>query len=254
MSAPLSRRALLAGAGVGVASLLAPIPASRAGAAIDPPVINNPSGQSQDVWVMGDSIVSGRLLPTPLRDSWVGRLNERIGGATCERVANLGVGGETLLDYPTRGVVGLATSAVAAVVATAVKPRLVVLSVGVNDLMQTTDQAAMNWAYFYLRGSLRAAGAGEVLYTTILPYGHGSAQPEGWLPVLEARRATVNRWMRAQWGPMGLLIDRDGLLEAPGSPYMDARYHVGDGLHPNQWGALVLSHALNLSQLGVAAA
>ncbi len=211
----------------------------------------NETDQTQDVWVFGDSIVAGTWLPLPARDSWVARVNERLGGENCQEIANYGIGGKTLLSYPSAGLVGLVTTAPLEVAAATTKPRLVIISIGVNDLMDTANQGAMERGYTKLRTALLQAGAGQVMFTTILPYGHGEAQPDAWLPILNARRDVANNWLRATWNPAGLLIERDGLLEAPGSPYMAAKYQVGDGLHPNQWGALILADAIDLTSLGV---
>ncbi len=247
----LSRRAVLGG----VVALAAGAALSRgtaaSGATTDTPILMNQTTQTQDVWVFGDSIVAGTWLPNPARDSWVSRVNERIGGERCQEIANYGIGGKTLLSYPSANLVGLVSTAPPEVAAAVSKPRLVIISIGINDLMDTADQAAMAKGFTRLRRALLAAGAGEVMFTTILPYGHGSAQPDAWLPILDARRNTVNDWLRATWQPQGLLIERDGLLEAPFSPYLDDRYQVGDGLHPNQWGAFILADAINLASLGV---
>jgi lysophospholipase L1-like esterase len=224
---------------------------SASAATTDVPILMNQTSQTQDVWVFGDSIVAGTWLPHPARDSWVSRVNERIGGEHCQELANYGIGGKTLLNYPSANLVGLVSTAPPVVAAAASKPRLVIISIGTNDLMDTDSQEAMAQGFTMLRTSLLDAGAGEVMFTTILPYGIGSAQPDAWLPILDARRNAVNDWLRATWKSQGLLIERDGLLEAPFSPYMDDRYQVGDGLHPNQWGALILADAIKIKSLGI---
>lgn len=247
----MSRRALFGGA-IAAGSIAAfSGGASASGATQDIPTLMNASEQTQDVWVYGDSIVAGTWLPNPARDSWVARVNERLGGENCQEIANYGMGGKTLLSYPSADLVGLVTTAPPEVAAASTKPRLVIISIGVNDLMDTAKQGAMEKGYTKLRSALLQAGAGEVMFTTILPYGHGTAQPDAWLPILDARRNTINEWMRATWRPLGLLIERDGLLEASKSPYMDPRYQLSDGLHPNQWGAVILADAFDLTSIGV---
>ena len=235
----------MAGIPATVAAVVAtPIAASAVSA-------SNPTPpQGGGIWIFGDSIVSGTWLPNPLRDSWVSRLNERIGGASCTTLTNLGVGGKTVISYPNHHLTGLVETGPQLVNAATTKPNLVIVSLGINDCMLTADTAAVCQGLSSLRTNLLAAGAGQVKFTTILPYGHGKAQPDGWLPVLNGRRNAINNWLRRTFSSQHLLIERDGILEAPSSTYMDARYCI-DGLHPNQWGALVLADSMDLAALGL---
>ena len=219
------------------------------GAAASPLLALKAEAVAPTVMVLGDSIVWGNNLPVPARDCWLGRVNERIGGATCTALTNRGLGGICLNYYPTLNNTTYMGKWGPQQVAAA-PPDIAIVSCGVNDLMVTADMGPIVWGFYNLNTALFQAGAKQVLFTTILPYGHGWAQPDGWLPALNDRRDQVNNWMRAMWGPRGQLIERDAILEVQYTPYMDARYALPDGLHPNAWGALLLANSFPLAAIG----
>ena len=244
----LLSRGLVGGAAAAAGTLLGP---GRALGASYGEVYPLDPGSNQQTWAFGDSITWGSWLPEPARDNWVARVNARVGGDACEGIANYAVGGSCLVSYPTLGNVGLDQWAPEQISKASTPPKLALIAIGVNDLTVTDDTGMIQWAYYDLAGKLvNDLGVGKVIFCTILPYAqNGTTIPNGWLGALESRRYRVNTWLREMFAPLGMLWDRGGLLEASGSPYMDARYNVGDGLHPNQWGQLILSDAFDLSLL-----
>lgn len=134
----------------------------------------------------------------------------------------------------------------------------VLVAVGVNDLIQPALPAGTSACFG--PGELRAeqliAGfeglidryrgqPGQLLLATIAPF----SASEYHRPALEAKRQTVNRWLRSNW-PNGL-VDFDRILAAPDSPErLDSRFDSGDGLHLSAAGNRQLAEAVATTMTG----
>jgi lysophospholipase L1-like esterase len=212
-----------------------------------------------DITTYGDSRVSGTWLADPTREAWPARLAERLAGEGSTIVTNGGVGGQTVdvyadqTDPEHQSMRNLA----ARIAAMPVKPRVVILSSGCNDLMRVSDTGPLRWAMLHIFYDIQALGV-SVFWTTIAPYGRGPVTPDGWIPALEGRRAPVDTWMHAQFGDHVIDLDpvlaRSTTVTVSGTTYgpyplMDPAYNI-DGLHFNAWGAVRVSDALPLAKFG----
>ena len=188
----------------------------------------------------GDSITEGAGATPGAAMSWpdqLGRLLAASNRGRCWAIANAGISGNRLLSSG-RGPSALARldrDALAVPGAT----HLVLLE-GINDIGKVKDPvkdrqpsaAELIGAYEQLLGRAKARGL-KVIVGTLLPYeGAAYADAAG-----EERRATVNRWIRANAQRFAGVIDFDTAMQEPGRPtVMRFSDQVGDHLHPNDAG------------------
>ena len=200
-----------------------------------------------NIWIFGDSIVAGSSgLINPAIDCWPTRLNARlVGDQVAPVVTNHGIGGATVMAG---GTVDLSTYVPNFVSSQTIKPSLIILSAGANDVFQTANMGALEWAMFTLFGNASAAGNGcPVFWTTLHPVCAGSLVPAGWVPALTQRIQAVNVWLHTMY-PHNLIDFWTAEAQPDNTGYANPLYKA-DGLHPNQWGALRCSDAVNLSLL-----
>lgn len=205
-----------------VAATAVLVPTSAASAPASAPV---------PVWVFGDSIPAGIWLADPATQSWPAQLDTALGAG--QQVRNLGVGGMAVAYTDSASPQRMdryVLDQLAAVPADQL-PRVVLLAGGINDLIRSTDVGPTRTAIYDLVnriGQLYPSVRVQVL--TLTPY----RSDAGYADPLSQRRATVNTWLRAMYGPTGQLVDVGDILTAA-PPYADVRFYV-DFLHPNAAG------------------
>jgi len=191
------------------------------------------------VWTFGDSITAGTWLADPGTQSWPSRLDALLGDGV--QVRNLGVGGQAVAyaDPGGKRMDAWVLESLAAVPAVE-RPAVVLFAGGLNDMIRNTDVGPTRQAIFEL-GNRIASWYPTVrfLVMTITPY----RSDAGYAVPLSERRATLNAWIRAQYGPAGQLVDTGDLLTA-GATYADVRYFL-DHLHPDEEGTAILAHGVH---------
>lgn len=188
----------------------------------------------------GDSITEGAGATPGKAMSWPDQLGRMLAASPrgrCWAVANQGISGNRLLS---EGRGPNALSRFDRDVLSVPGATHVVILEGINDIGKVKDPAK-DWqapadkliaAYEQLLARAHARGL-KVIFGTLLPYeGAGYASPDG-----EQRRATLNRWLRANAKRFDGLIDFDAAMQEPGKPtVMRLAEQIGDHLHPNDAG------------------
>jgi lysophospholipase L1-like esterase len=189
----------------------------------------------------GDSITEGAGSTPGKAMSWPDQLGGLLAASPrnrCWSIVNAGISGNRLL-HDGRGPNALSRfdrDVLAVPGATHV-----VLLEGINDIGKISDPAKMNQAvtadqiisaYRQLVERAHARGL-KIIVGTLLPYeGAAYADAEG-----EAKRDTVNRWIRDHRRSFDGLIDFDVAMQEPGQPrVMRLAEQIGDHLHPNDLG------------------
>ena len=200
------------------------------------------SGAASRVLVaFGDSITEGAGATPGAHMSWpdqVGRMLAASPAGRCWSIVNAGISGNRLL-HDGRGPNALARFDRDALAVPGVTH--IVLLEGINDIGKISDPAKLNQvvtadqiidAYRQLLARAHAKGV-KLIVGTLLPYeGAAYADAEG-----EAKRATVNRWIRANAARFDGLIEFDIAMQEPGQPrVMRLAEQIGDHLHPNDQG------------------
>jgi lysophospholipase L1-like esterase len=92
----------------------------------------------------------------------------------------------------------------------------------------------------------RAHARGLTIYgATLLPFA-GTTFPGYFTPAAEAKRQTVNAWIRTS-GEYDAVIDFDLVTRDPNNPtFLLAAYDSGDGLHPSDAGYEAMGNAIDL--------
>lgn len=205
---------------------------------------------AKNIWCAGDSNVAG------VRDiwPWPKRLGDRLQaidpGYT---VRNIGVVGSAIA-YPSGTTEAGETWIPKQVAGSAVRPDLVLVCIGNNDLGAYSSEAdwlkVHVWAFLRLEDRLRALGVPVMFMTTQAFTQNPAAWSYGWATAFAPRRKTMNEWLRSYYGALGRLIDIGDCLSAPATPdgWLDPQYTV-DGIHQNQVGAFRWADTIPLAKL-----
>ncbi len=189
----------------------------------------------------GDSITEGAGASPGKGMSWPAQLAARLDQSAqgrCWAVANAGISGNRLL-HDGRGPNALARFD-RDILSVPGATHVVILE-GINDIGKVSDPARQYQqvsaeriigAYRQLLARAKARGL-RVIFGTLLPYeGAAYADAAG-----EARRQTVNRWIRDNVAQFDGVIDFDRAMQEPGKPtVMRLTDQIGDHLHPNDAG------------------
>lgn len=189
----------------------------------------------------GDSITEGAGASPGKGMSWPDQLARLLAGekaGRCWAIANAGISGNRLL-HDGRGPNALARFD-RDVLSVPGATHVVILE-GINDIGKVSDPARQYQqvsadriigAYQQLLERAKARGL-RVFIGTLLPYeGAAYADAAG-----EARRQTVNRWIRDNAARFHAVIDFDRAMQEPGQPMvMRLSDQIGDHLHPNDAG------------------
>jgi len=213
-------------------------------------------GQPAAVVTLGDSITDGYHSQADANHRWPDRLAERLASrpdAAPVGVVNAGVSGNRILhDHPEELFGPNALARLDRDVLSVPGLRWVVLMEGINDIGHSTsaglaeqdvtaDQIIAGMKQIIARVHARGA---KIYGATLTPYEgtvfHGYYQPEG-----EAKRQTVNRWIRS--GGFDAVIDFDAVVRDPDhQTRIRPEFDVGDHLHPNDAGYRAMGDAVDL--------
>lgn len=196
----------------------------------------------------GDSITEGSGASPNQQMSYPDQLSRLLAtrpASRCWSVVNAGISGNRLL-HDGRGPNALARFDRDALAVPGVTH--VLLLEGINDIGKIRDPAKRDQivsadqiiaAYRQLLARAHARHV-KVIVGTLLPYeGAAYADAEG-----EAKRETVNRWIRANRGQFDGLVDFDTAMQEPGKPkVMRLDSQIGDHLHPNDRGYARMAQA-----------
>jgi lysophospholipase L1-like esterase len=114
----------------------------------------------------------------------------------------------------------------------------------VNPCLSRTQVAADEIIAGYKQIITRTHARGlKIFGATILPY-QGF---RGWTPTGEAKRVSVNQWIRMS-GAFDGVIDFDAVVRDPANPTrMAPQYDSGDHLHPGPAGHAAMGNAIDLA-------
>jgi lysophospholipase L1-like esterase len=209
------------------------------------------------VVALGDSITDGASSRADKNERWTDVLAHRLLSDHHEiAVLNAGIGGNRVLTTsPCWGQNALARLRRDVLSQTGVEA--VILFEGTNDIGQPdtpapsvnpclsrTQVAADEIIAGYKQIITRTHARGlKIFGATILPY-QGF---RGWTPTGEAKRVSVNQWIRMS-GAFDGVIDFDAVVRDPANPTrMAPQYDSGDHLHPGPAGHAAMGNAIDLA-------
>jgi lysophospholipase L1-like esterase len=205
----------------------------------------------------GDSLTEGNLSSLDSNSRWPDQLARRLAarGGRAFGVMNQGIGGNRIL-HDMRGDSGLRRFDRDVLAQPGVTHAIVYI--GTNDLRnQRGNPAEVVDAEQMIAGlkqlALRAKAGGLTVYgATMIPYENETYHPGAWTPQGEAKRQSINEWMRAQGGQyFDALVDFDKAVRDPAHPTsMRAEYDCGDHLHPSDNGYRHMGDAIDLKLFG----
>ena len=195
------------------------------------------------VAAFGDSITEGSGSSLDLHNRYPDVLQRELSArGVSAAVLNAGIGGNRVLSDGW-GAIGAGPAGVSRFEQDALSlPGVthVLLLEGVNDLGMGATLGPVVSAEDVIRGYetliRRAHRRGvSVLVGTILPF-RGATFPRYWSAENEAKRQTINAWIRTTNRHDGV-VDFDEVMRDPSDPErLDAALHSGDFLHPNDAG------------------
>lgn len=201
----------------------------------------------------GDSLTEGNLSSLDSNSRWPDQLARRLVARGGRRfgVMNQGIGGNRIL-HDMRGDSGLRRFDRDVLAQPGVTH--VVVYIGTNDLRNQRGNADEVVTAAQMIGGLkqlglRAKAAGLTVYgATMIPYENDTYFPGAWTPEGEAKRQTINAWMRRDGREFfDALIDFDKAVLDPAHPSsMRAEYDCGDHLHPSDNGYRHMGDAIDL--------
>lgn len=197
----------------------------------------------------GDSITDGTRSTPDSNNRWPNHFAKRLMAQNIRMgVLNLGISGNRVLsDAGTAGVGALARFD-RDVLAQPGTTDVVVLE-AINDIGQARENPSPTVAelvagHRQLVERAHAAGL-KIFVGTLTPF-EGAAY---WTAVGEAKRQTVNEWIRTGKAYDGV-IDFDAVLRDPAHPTKFApKYDSGDHLHPNDAGYELMANTISLEML-----
>jgi len=205
--------------------------------------------QTGAIVTFGDSITDGSRSTADTNNRWPDELSRRLAaqrGGSRLAVLNAGIAGNQVLGEgnPAAGINALARFDRDVLMLPGVT-HVVVLE-AINDIgvaRSSPTPSADDLIAGYKQLIQRAHTRGVKIYgATLTPYeGAAYATPEG-----EAKRQTVNQWIRTGGGFDGV-IDFDAATRDPNAPTrFKADYDSGDHLHPNDAGYKAMGGAVDL--------
>jgi lysophospholipase L1-like esterase len=172
---------------------------------------------------MGDSITSGAWLQTG--EDWPSLLQASV----YEEVVNEAVGGSCIaFTNPDDG--RKSWGHLAPIMAARVRPDLVIMAAGMNDLIRHSHAYEVTGAIYRTIEQITAKGQ-DILWATITPL----AETSNWAEALDERRRAINDWLRVNFPDM--LIDWEYTL-AQGYQWLNPTWDLGGNApsHPNAVG------------------
>jgi lysophospholipase L1-like esterase len=199
---------------------------------------------------LGDSITDGSRSTPNTNNRWPDLLAKRLAQAGGPKLAvlNAGIAGNRVL-LDNAGPNALARFDRDVLAQTGVTH--VIVMEGINDIGQGRSNpipSAADLIAAHRQLIVRAHARGlKIVGATLTPFeGAGYWTPEG-----EAKRATLNEWIRTGREYDGV-IDFDAAVRDPNRPTMFLpQYQSGDNLHPSDAGYQAMASAIDLSLFGI---
>jgi lysophospholipase L1-like esterase len=203
----------------------------------------------------GDSLTEGNISELDANHRWPDQLARRLSARKDGRrfgVVNQGIGGNRLLHgVGIPGDNGVRRFDRDVLAQPGVTHVIVVL--GVNDLRNSGGKAQeVVTAEALIAGlqqlAVRAKTAGLMVFGgTIMPYENNTFRGGFFTSEGEAKRQTVNAWIRKR-GVFDSVIDFEAALRDPAHPTrLDSKWDSGDHLHPNDHGYLHMGDNIDLA-------
>lgn len=237
------------------------------GAAVDAPTLSGAAEFTQLHWIrgvdlcvrerpaepvivaFGDSLTDGSGTTRDAHQRYPDHLSRRLGVP----VLNTGVGGNRLLrnGFGPAGMLRFAHDALGVPGVTHVIIALGVNDLGLPRLLGQPGTGAAELIAGFTALADRAREAGVVPIGATLPPFAGATYPGYHTERGEKARTEFNAWMRAT-GVFAGRLDMDRALRDPARPMLLADgLHFGDGLHPNDEGALAIARAISPAVFGL---
>lgn len=200
----------------------------------------------------GDSITDGNISTYDAFCRWPDQLSRRIigRGGRMFGVMNQGLGGNRIL-HDVRGDSGVKRFDRDVLTQPGVTHAIIAL--GINDIRNrrglkeevvTAEEMIGGLAQMAMRA--RARGI-KIFGGTLTPFENETFMPGAYTPEGEAKRVTVNEWIRSG-GAFDAVIDFDQALRDPEQPRrMLAIYDNGDHLHPSDEGLVRMGDVIDLA-------
>lgn len=243
---------------VAVASLWSCAPVQPVSTSVKPSAAASstagPVASGLRVALAGDSIMGGGLVD--VQDRVLAGFSNRLCGANCgtesfPEVYSVARGGQRLYGDPTALVVewplilqGFRRDAGGSLTVPGVKPDVIYIVIGWNDVLGTGDDNGYTSNYRTIVNLAKAAGVRPVP-CTMSPYGNGrvnGSQASRWywwnFWIIDQNGFKADGAADCRW---------DQALKNPNDMYLAGKFDSGDRLHPNGWGSLRLANALPLS-------
>jgi lysophospholipase L1-like esterase len=211
------------------------------------------SDDAGSIVTLGDSLTDCNLSKLDANNRWPDQLARRLAGRSSGRpfaVLNQGLGGNRIL-HDTRGDSGLRRFDRDVLAQPGVDHVIVLL--GINDIRNRGQLAEEVVSAEDMIGELqqmivRAHTRGiKIFGGTLLTFEHETFNPGFYSPEGEAKRQTVNAWIRDS-GAFDGVIDFEAFLRDPEHPTrMLPLYDCGDHLHPSDAGYLRMGDCIDLS-------
>ena len=211
------------------------------------------------VVALGDSITDGWASQINANDRWPSLLAKRLVATLGDRAPGTvdeGIGGNRVLnESPCFGQSALTRFSRDVLSVPGVRD--VILLEGINDIgfsqtpntgcsVPNTSVSAGQIIDAYRQLIARAHAHGlKIFGGTLVPFRGASY----WSPAAEAKRETVNNWIRTSHAFDGVIDFAKATEDAYDPQYLNPAYNSGDNLHPNDAGYQAMANAINLAML-----
>jgi lysophospholipase L1-like esterase len=175
----------------------------------------------------GDSITDGLFLPVDTSGRWTDLVQNETGGRLV--VLNYGVSGDQL----TGPIAGQLPRRLTTDVLAPAGVSAVVVQLGSNDIAAGVNAGTIVEQYRRIVAKVEAAGESVIVAT--VP-GRGDDLPKG----AERQRLLLNQALRT----FPIVADLDAVLTDPQTGSLEARYDIGDHVHPNPAGVAVIARVM----------